>query len=65
MNILNLLKLIFQSMLATGIHKKNPELLVITKGLAFRIGQMCKMFTGPPANGKYRLSSKPDVLLLQ
>jgi len=52
-------------MLATEIHKKNPELLVITKGLAFRIGQMCKMFTCPPANGKCRLSSKSDVLLLQ
>jgi hypothetical protein len=26
---------------------------------------MCKTFPGPPANGKYRLDSKPDVFPLQ
>jgi hypothetical protein len=63
--ILSLLKLKFQSVYATEIHKKNTEVLVIIKGKAFRIYQTCKTFTVPPANGKCRLASKPDVHLLQ
>ena len=65
MNIFSLLKLIFQILHATEIHTKNPEVLVIMKGWAFKFSQRCKMFTRPPDNGNRRLASKPDVLLLQ